>query len=291
MPIELDIAIPEQLPEHALRAMEQAVSAALAMEGAPSDACMAMLICDEDTIRKINRDMRGIDAITDVLSFPSRNYPVGTVYSRLVTPKLPREAGHSVLGDAVICLPRARSQAEEFGHSLTRELAYLTAHSALHMLGYDHMTEEDKAVMRPKEQEIMEHVGLYRDEELLEKAVSALESSYSPYSRFRVGACLLGSNGKVYTGANIENASYGATICAERAALCRAVMDGCRVFSAIAIAGDTAPWPCGICRQALYEFSDDMRVIVGTKAGIAGTAKLADLLPHAFGPQDLEEMK
>ncbi len=285
MPIDLECE-GYSLPKEALPAMERALAAALRLEGAPEDAVMALRITNDAGIHEINRAMRGVDAPTDVLSFPSVQFPAHTVYSQK-TPRLPREGGHPFLGDAVISLERAEAQGREYGHGTCRELAYLTAHSALHLLGYDHMEEADKAKMREKEREIMEETGLYRDEELLEKALKAMEMSYSPYSRFRVGACILGADGKTYIGANIENASYGATICAERAALSRAVVDGCRRFKAIAIAGDEPAWPCGICRQALNEFSEDMKVIVGTKEGIVGVMRLSDLLPHSFGPENL----
>ena len=285
MPIDIRLEV-ASLPEGALLAMESALLCALRLEGAPMDSVMSLLVTDDAAIHAINLSMRGVDAATDVLSFPSVQFPPHTVYSRL-RPRLPRQDGHPFLGDAVISLPRAQAQGREFGHGVNRELAYLTAHSALHLLGYDHMEDTDKTLMREKERDIMEQIGLYRDEELLDKALKAMEMSYSPYSHFRVGACILGADGRTYIGANIENASYGATICAERAALSRAVVDGCRRFTAIAIAGDEPAWPCGICRQALNEFSDDMKVIVGTKEGIVGVMKLSELLPHSFGPAEL----
>ncbi|MBQ7541346.1 MAG: cytidine deaminase [Clostridia bacterium] len=127
------------------------------------------------------------------------------------------------------------------------------------------------------------------DQELFTYAQKACEKAYAPYSRFRVGAALLTKDGKVYTGANIENASYGATVCAERTALFAAVLDGRREFTAIAVAAvqpdgayASAP-PCGICRQALSEFSDgSLRVLYGTPQQLQ-EASLGSLLPQAFG--------
>mgnify|MGYP000941687334 CR=1 FL=1 len=99
--------------------------------------------------------------------------------------------------------------------------------------------------------------------ELLKKAQEAKAGAYAPYSRFRVGAALLGKSGRVYTGANVENASYSVTCCAERVALFKAVTEGEREFDAIAVTSDSdsLTWPCGVCRQALSEFGLDMDVL------------------------------
>ena len=129
---------------------------------------------------------------------------------------------------------------------------------------------------------------------LLQLANEARKNSYAPYSNFRVGAALLGDDGKVYLGCNVENASYGATCCAERTALFSAVSQGVRGFQALALVGgkgeegDDGIFPCGICRQALAEFcSPDMPIVV--KIGNAYKVyALADLLPKAFTPKDLE---
>ena len=127
------------------------------------------------------------------------------------------------------------------------------------------------------------------DAMLLEKAKDMLAYSYAPYSGYRVGAALLGKDGRVFTGCNVENAAYGNTLCAERTALCKAVSEGTRAFSAIAIAAvGAAPFPCGACRQSLYEFAPDLRVIV-TWDGHVREAVLSDLLPEGFGPSSLEK--
>ncbi len=129
-----------------------------------------------------------------------------------------------------------------------------------------------------------------RPDELINAAKQALENSYSPYSHFCVGAAILCSDGSVYTGCNIENASYGATICAERAAVCRAVCDGHTDFVAIAIvSGDGGTCtPCGICRQTLYEFAPGLAVICPDDHGGTLEFELDELLPHGFGPKRLE---
>ncbi len=122
------------------------------------------------------------------------------------------------------------------------------------------------------------------DEELIERAREAMQLAYAPYSRFRVGACLLCADGRTFTGCNIENASYGATNCAERTAVFKAISEGARDFVAIAVTAEKAmPWPCAICRQVLNEFAPGIRVIVAC-GDERDSALLSELLPHAFGP-------
>ena len=123
------------------------------------------------------------------------------------------------------------------------------------------------------------------DKTLYKLAEKAAETAYAPFSGYKVGAALITAGGKVYTGANIENSSYGATICAERTAALKAVTEGERDFTAIAVAapGTGGPaWPCGICRQFLFEFSDSLRVITGADAENLTIAVLGDLLPNGF---------
>jgi cytidine deaminase len=116
---------------------------------------------------------------------------------------------------------------------------------------------------------------------LIEKAKNAMKLAYAPYSNFRVGAALLAGSGKIYTGCNDENMSFGATNCAERTAVFKAVSEGERSFKAIAVysSGNSATAPCGICRQVLSEFSDDIAVFFcGTDEKIVATT-LSALLP------------
>jgi cytidine deaminase len=129
------------------------------------------------------------------------------------------------------------------------------------------------------------------DRHLFECAVKALDAAYAPYSGYRVGACALSEDGRLFSGCNVENASYGATICAERTAITKGVSEGARRFTAIAVAGDADDaWPCGICRQFLNEFSQDMRVICGSRAsGTFTVVPLSRLLPRAFGPEALSK--
>ena len=123
---------------------------------------------------------------------------------------------------------------------------------------------------------------------LRDAAAQVWENAYAPYSRFKVGAAVRGASGAIYQGCNVENASFGLTNCAERTAVFKAVSDGARSFSAIAIAAEhAAPWPCGACRQVLNEFAPDIRVLVTWGDGQTAEATLRDLLPHGFGPKDL----
>ncbi|HJA30783.1 MAG: cytidine deaminase [Clostridiales bacterium] len=132
--------------------------------------------------------------------------------------------------------------------------------------------------------------------ELIRAALRARELSYSPYSNYRVGAALLTESGEVFTGCNIENAAYTPAVCAERTAFFKAVSEGCREFSAIAIAGSPAgemsqlSWPCGVCRQVMMEFCDPERflVIVAISEENYRARRLKELLPEGFGPANLK---
>ncbi len=128
------------------------------------------------------------------------------------------------------------------------------------------------------------------DEELLAAARAVAQRAHSPYSGVRVGAALRGADGRVFAGCNVENASYGLTICAERAAVLRAVGEGCTRFERLAIwtSLDHPLPPCGACRQVLAEFGLELEVVVAAEDGEARLeTTLAALLPHAMGPGDL----
>ncbi|MEP6621889.1 MAG: cytidine deaminase [bacterium] len=124
---------------------------------------------------------------------------------------------------------------------------------------------------------------------LRERAASAMAHAYAPYSNFRVGAAILGSDGSVAEGCNVENASYPAGICAERAAVSAAISRGVRDFRAIVICteADSPTPPCGICRQVLMEFAPDLVVLSVTRGGAEAQWTLSDLLPKAFTPTSL----
>lgn len=124
-------------------------------------------------------------------------------------------------------------------------------------------------------------------------ASSVREHAYAPASRFRVGAAVLGDDGRVFVGCNVENASYGLTICAERAAVCAAVAAGVRVLRAVAVATDLAEpaSPCGACRQVLAEFGPDLEVLLVGRDGRQRTTTLAALLPAPFTFADVRAVQ
>ena len=133
---------------------------------------------------------------------------------------------------------------------------------------------------------------IYIDNRLSKAAVSARDMSYSPYSGFKVGAALLTKSGKIYLGCNIENAAYSPTICAERTAFAKAVSEGEREFSAIAVAGwGSKPGfalPCGVCRQFMMEFCDPpVFAIIVTDGTDNREYTLVELMPNGFGPFSL----
>lgn len=129
-------------------------------------------------------------------------------------------------------------------------------------------------------------------EQLINLAIEAREKAYSPYSNFKVGAAVLFENGKIYTGCNIENASYGATNCAERTAIFNAVSDGGRVLKAIALIGDPSnyTYPCGICRQVMSEFAEsgDVKIYIVKNSTDYIETTLEEVLPGSFTKKDLD---
>lgn len=128
------------------------------------------------------------------------------------------------------------------------------------------------------------------DSQLVEAALAGSKSAYIPYSNYRVGAALLTASGDVFTGCNIENAGYSPTICAERTAMVKAISEGHQEFAAVAVVSRGAGSPCGVCRQFMFEFAPDMKVIVADLDGRAHlVTTLTELLPHGFGPSNLEE--
>ncbi|KAJ3040878.1 hypothetical protein HDV00_010338 [Rhizophlyctis rosea] len=129
------------------------------------------------------------------------------------------------------------------------------------------------------------------ERQLFDLAQLAKNASYSPYSKFRVGAALLAKSGAVFTGCNVENASYGGAICAERTAFVKAVSEGERKFVAIVVATDVDSFisPCGFCRQFMVEFGKELLVYLTKSDGSVSVKKLKDLLPDSFGPDDLEK--
>ena len=143
------------------------IEAALDYEKCPYESQVSLLLTTGPEIHRKNREFRGIDRETDVLSFPMVDYPSPASFDFLETEEgddcFNPDSGELMLGDIVISVARARAQAEEYGHSLRREFAFLVAHSMLHLLGYDHMTPEEAAVMEAKQEEVLQRLGITRD--------------------------------------------------------------------------------------------------------------------------------
>ncbi|MGG7160733.1 rRNA maturation RNase YbeY [Clostridium baratii] len=146
--------------------LEEVINFALKEEEVTVKAEISMLFVDNEEIREINNDTRGIDRATDVLSFPMLDYEDKKVFKEMYKDKEFNETfmdgEELVLGDIVLSLERALEQSEEYNHSFTREACYLVVHSVLHLLGYDHMEDEDKNVMRKREEEILGKLDITR---------------------------------------------------------------------------------------------------------------------------------
>jgi len=158
--IETDIQIDEQFQDDIdALLIEQAIAAALAAEGLAGTIEVSVLVTDDATLHQLNRDYRNVDAPTDVLSFADDQEDDGTSTTFVRPPDAPR-----YLGDLAISYERVVAQAAEYGHSRARELAFLTVHGMLHLLGYDHeRSAADQATMRAREEVIMQQLGLPRE--------------------------------------------------------------------------------------------------------------------------------
>lgn len=156
MTILIDNRTEEAFSLELSQTIEKIIIDSLAYEGFEIPCEVSVSIVDNEEIHQINRQFRDIDRATDVLSFPLLTYEEGEI------PDL-NEKEELLLGDIIISLERAREQAEEYGHSLKREIAFLTAHSMLHLLGYDHMEEEEEKEMFAKQREILNKAGIPRE--------------------------------------------------------------------------------------------------------------------------------
>ena len=126
---------------------------------------------------------------------------------------------------------------------------------------------------------------------LIEKAIEAKQASVSPYSNFRVGAAIITADDKIYYGCNIENSTFGLTLCAERTTIFKAISEGERKFKAIAITSDSPDYvtPCGACRQIIHDHCGEIDIICTNSKGDYKIFKTSELLPHAFGDEDLKK--
>lgn len=159
---ETEVEFPFSIEETAERVME----AVLEQEGCPYEASINVLLTDNEGIREFNRQHRQIDRATDVLSFPNISYEEPADFSLVEEQEadcFDPDSGELVLGDIIISVDKVKEQAESYGHSELREFAFLVAHSMLHLCGYDHMEEEEAAVMEGKQRRILELLGITRD--------------------------------------------------------------------------------------------------------------------------------
>lgn len=148
--------------------LKKVVAKSIELENCPYECEVNITFTDDNGIRLLNRDFRGLDVPTDVLSFPMAEYVPPADFSMLeeegaAAAYFNPGSGELLLGDIVISLERADEQAKQYGHSLKREICFLTAHSMLHLMGYDHMAEEERKVMEDKQEEILNALGITRD--------------------------------------------------------------------------------------------------------------------------------
>ncbi len=264
------------------------------LHGLPDNTEVDVTIVDDVSIHKINKEYRQVDRPTDVLSFAfderAEEEP-GLV-----------EVPFHLLGNIIISAETAARQGKEYGHGFNRELAYLAVHGCLHLLGYDHMKPAEKELMREQEEKALARIKLSQADlaaalvetktakRLWRRALKAREMAYAPYSKFKVGAAVLTSDNHIYTGSNVENASYGLSMCAERNAIFKAANDGKLKFQCLCVVAEgTKPVaPCGACRQVMEEFGIPW-VIMSDTAGQMKVVSLTELLPYGFAKTSLPE--
>lgn len=165
MTIHLDYEATKELNIDYSSLINKVVQECLDYEGCPYEVEISILLTDDDEIREINRQFRDIDKPTDVLSFPAMEYEKAGDFSAIDEEGgdyFNPETGELILGDIVISVDRAIIQAEEYGHTITREIAFLTAHSMFHLMGYDHITDEDRERLEAKQKEVLERLEIYR---------------------------------------------------------------------------------------------------------------------------------
>lgn len=323
-----------RIPKEAVALLKKGLQAVAKIHDLPAKTEVSVSLVNDEVIHVLNKDYRGIDRPTDVLSF---------ALDEAVEPKENGGPEEHLLGDIVISAETAVRQGKEYGHGLNRELVYLGVHSLLHLLGYDHMNKADKEIMRAKEEKALQKIGLSQEDmdrekekqdpvhfaaavkeapasgkakkktashlekeksemgnkksekkdktilKLYKKALKTRENAYVPFSKFKVGAAVLTSSGEIYTGCNIENSSFGLTVCAERVAIFKAAAAGVRPgeMKMLLVAADTedVTSPCGACRQVIAEFGIP-EIVMANVSGDMKKVTLEELLPFGFKASD-----
>lgn len=156
----------KELPFSASETAGQVVDAVLTMEKCPYEVCVNILLTDNERIREYNKEYRQIDKETDVLSFPNLAYKKAGDFSVAKETQagcFDFDTGELILGDIIISIDKIEEQAKEYGHGMLREFAFLVSHSMFHLCGYDHMTEEEAALMEQKQEEILQKLGITRE--------------------------------------------------------------------------------------------------------------------------------
>ena len=258
---------------------------------AAADVEISLTFRSAEEIAALNSEYRKTEGPTDVLSFPMWEAEDGSFLPPQDWEVLP-------LGDIVVCPEIVAKNAVENGKTFEQETALVIFHGVLHLTGHDHDTEAGKAEMwRLQDAMVTEFFddGPTRQIDdtdaraLMEAAHAAREKAYAPYSHFKVGAALLFGDGTTISGCNVENASYGISLCAERNAMTTAITAGAGKPLAVAIAGERgrACPPCGACRQFLAEFNIDMKIILEDGDNMK-FYKLSELLPACFSHGSME---
>ena len=342
------------VPKEAVMLLKRGLQAVAKLHKLSAKTEVSVSLVNDEVIHVLNKDYRGIDRPTDVLSF---------ALDEAEEPVEIGGPGDHLLGDIIISAETALRQGKEYGHGFNRELVYLGVHSLLHLLGYDHMNKEDKAVMREEEEKALRMIHLSQadldakiaegdadhftvavvdagpekqtprsaqseksknkhakkvkpakdmiDKELKEgektmgrddsqkkdktvkklfkKALKTRENAYVPFSKFKVGAAVLTDSGDIFTGCNVENSSFGLTVCAERVAMFTAAAAGVRPgeIRMLLVVADTedVTSPCGACRQVMAEFEIPVIVMANVR-GDMQIVELEELLPFRFKATD-----
>ncbi|NLK99542.1 MAG: rRNA maturation RNase YbeY [Clostridiales bacterium] len=165
MTIHLEYEATRQLNIDYHELINSVVQECLDYQECPYETEISILLTDDNEIKDINKEFRGIDKATDVLSFPATSYEIAGDFTNIDENSMDTfnpETGELILGDIVISVDRALAQAEEYGHSITREIAFLTAHSMFHLMGFDHMSDEDRRDMEYKQEEVLKRLNINR---------------------------------------------------------------------------------------------------------------------------------
>ncbi|MDI3542800.1 MAG: hypothetical protein PWP57_403 [Candidatus Atribacteria bacterium] len=250
------------------RTIQKIVNLVLKQENKDFPGCLSIAVVGKEEIRSLKKRFFHQDVYTDVISF---------FYG------LSDE--DDIWGEIIICPAVIKEEAHNRGEREERALSIVLIHGLLHLLGYEDEDGEKAKVMEER-QEILYRLGEEEEEreKLIKKAKEVRNHAYAPYSNFPVGAALLGYDGNIFTGCNVENTSFGLTICAERGAVVKALSQGVKEFKKIAIIADSSSYcfPCGACRQVLYEFAPQLEVIAAKSDRDYEVVSLHSLLPQAF---------